>query len=270
MKANRHEEILEECLSALLEGRRSIRESLSLYPALAEQLEPLLRIAAEITEGYKRQSPPAGLLDESRQRFLAAASTRNRARSPSRELGSPKPAVAGLWRIRRWWLLGGAAAVVIGVAVLAGASQFSRDAGNSSAPVITLRTLTTSHDQLREAATRGGNVSPETIRELTETTTRLALQIEDPSSVNGLEAAIQEQFVLLSSIEQEAPQPEVQEALGLTEQLASLWGFDLPGLTPDAGTTTAPSTPAPTRSPAETATAPATPVPSEEAPSPAD
>ena len=41
------EEILEECLSAYLEGRRGIDESLSLYPSLADELEPLLRTAAQ-------------------------------------------------------------------------------------------------------------------------------------------------------------------------------------------------------------------------------
>ncbi len=43
MRTRRLEEIFEECLSAYLEGERAIGESLSLYPDMAGELEPLLR-----------------------------------------------------------------------------------------------------------------------------------------------------------------------------------------------------------------------------------
>ena len=79
MGRRRLEEILEECLSAHLEGRRSVEESLSLYPSLARELEPLLRTAAEMVEGLGGGQPRWLVLEESRQRFLAAAAARRRA-----------------------------------------------------------------------------------------------------------------------------------------------------------------------------------------------
>ncbi len=59
MRRGQFEEILEECLSALLEGRRSIEESLSLYPAWRARLEPLLRAADEIAAGLDETPPPS-------------------------------------------------------------------------------------------------------------------------------------------------------------------------------------------------------------------
>ena len=83
------DEIFEECLSALLEGRRSVEESLSLYPSLAAELEPLLRTAAEIAPAFEYR-PPAAVQEEARQRFLVAArARRERARAASTKGRSP-------------------------------------------------------------------------------------------------------------------------------------------------------------------------------------
>ena len=96
MKARRFEEVLEECLAAQLEGRRTIEESLSLYPSLASELEPLLRAAAVLTDTFERSSPPWYLLERGRDRFLIAAANRARARwrfsAPGKPAGLPAAA----------------------------------------------------------------------------------------------------------------------------------------------------------------------------------
>src|SRR4030065_2077889 len=73
------EDIFEECLSALLEGRRSIEESLSLYPAWRGRLEPLLRAAEEIAGGLG-VSPPPHTRERGLPRFLDSARARRRLR----------------------------------------------------------------------------------------------------------------------------------------------------------------------------------------------
>jgi hypothetical protein len=116
LRARRHEEIFEECLSALLENRRSIDESLSLYPSLADHLEPLLRAALEVSNSLEFPLPPAEFEEESRRRFLALASTRTRERALM-----PLPAVGtALWPRPSWVVLIGAVALAVGVGAIVG------------------------------------------------------------------------------------------------------------------------------------------------------
>src|SRR3972149_7199183 len=89
MKAREFESIFEECLSAHLEGRRSLGESLSLYPSLADELEPLLRTATEVADTLGYYGPSREFQEEVRQRFLAAAAARRRERLGAGGGGGP-------------------------------------------------------------------------------------------------------------------------------------------------------------------------------------
>ena len=81
MRAGRLEQVLEESISAYQDGRRSVAESLALYPDLASRLAPLLRTAAALSDNFDACSPPIYLTDRVRDRFLQAASDRVRARA---------------------------------------------------------------------------------------------------------------------------------------------------------------------------------------------
>ena len=112
MGRSEFEEIFEECLSALLEGRRSIEESLSLYPAWRGRLEPLLRAAEEIAAGLNEApSPPPHVKERGLQRFLEAARMRRRLQ----RILSVQAERTPWWR---WASAGLAAMVVIGVLAL--------------------------------------------------------------------------------------------------------------------------------------------------------
>src|SRR3970040_2297709 len=73
------EDIFEECLSALLEGRRSIEQSLSLYPAWRARREPRRRPAEEVSAGLD-ETPPLYVKERGLQRFLDSARARRRLR----------------------------------------------------------------------------------------------------------------------------------------------------------------------------------------------
>src|SRR2546427_7769990 len=118
MRKRKFEAVLEECLQAQLESRRTLEESLSLYPSLATQLEPLLRAAAQIEEAFQSSAASPHAEDQIRLRFLAAASDRNRARALTDRIKSPH--TLGPWSLRRWSVLGAAAAVGAALAVMAG------------------------------------------------------------------------------------------------------------------------------------------------------
>ena len=111
MRASRQDEVFEDCLSALLEGRRSIDESLSLYPGLADQLGPLLETAAHVSQDLRQQPLPQGHVREQiRRRLIARASSHQR-----RSASIP-------WLDRRWAFLGSALLVAIGSLMLIAAS----------------------------------------------------------------------------------------------------------------------------------------------------
>lgn len=67
----RFEDILDECIASVTEGRRTVEECLTLYPQWAARLEPLLRLGAEVHDVYAAQ-PTATHQAEARGRFLAA------------------------------------------------------------------------------------------------------------------------------------------------------------------------------------------------------
>ncbi len=119
MGRSEFEEIFEECLSALLEGRRSIEESLSLYPAWRGRLEPLLKAAEEIAAGLN-EAPPPHVKERGLQRFLEAARMRRRLQRILSIQAERMP----WWR---WASAGLAAAVVIGVLALMSVTLMAED-----------------------------------------------------------------------------------------------------------------------------------------------
>lgn len=119
MGRSEFEEIFEECLSALLEGRRSIEESLSLYPAWRGRLEPLLRAAEEIAAGLN-EVPPPHVKERGLQRFLEAARLRRRLQRILSFQAERK-------RWWRWAYAGLAATVVIGVLALMSVTLMAED-----------------------------------------------------------------------------------------------------------------------------------------------
>jgi hypothetical protein len=70
------EEILAKCLEAVAQGQLTVEDCLSLYPDLADRLEPELRLALGLRRAYLAQAPSAQFQAGARQRFLSAARTR--------------------------------------------------------------------------------------------------------------------------------------------------------------------------------------------------
>ena len=119
MRRGEFEDILEECLSALLEGRRDIKESLSLYPAWSRQLEPLLKTAQEIAAGLD-QTPSGYAKERGLHRILEAA----RAKRRLRQLIPYQPKAAP-WS--RWAPAAAAAVAAIGALSFMSATLFAED-----------------------------------------------------------------------------------------------------------------------------------------------
>src|SRR3972149_11170563 len=119
MGRGQFDDIFEECLWALVEGRRRMEESLPLYPAWRGRLEPLLRAAEEISVGLET-TPPLYVKERGLQAFLDAARARRRLRQIL-----PPPAVATPWW--RWASTGLAAVAVIGVLAFMSATLMADD-----------------------------------------------------------------------------------------------------------------------------------------------
>jgi hypothetical protein len=276
MKVSRLEEVLEECLSAYLDGRRTIEESLSLYPDVRRELEPLLRTAVELAEAYADPRPPPGRLERGRQEFLNSASVRRRARDLTQDVKfSRRLARAALGRPQTGLIVASVltfAAVATAVTAFdSSSSDKQMQAGFVPPPVNpAIRDLRQTQDLLRDQLTNRvlgeQDVSPEFFREIAERTRELEIQIGEFDSLDEqsrweLKRAIGNQARRLRQIVDSQPPtdvaPAAYHALGLTEQLADEWGVDLPE-TPVASVPASPSvlptqapTPAATPSPGE-------------------
>ena len=68
----RFEDHLNECLTALLNGERTVEECLALYPEEAPRLEPLLRTGLSL-KGALRVEPRAAFAEAARERLLEAS-----------------------------------------------------------------------------------------------------------------------------------------------------------------------------------------------------
>ena len=280
MKARRLDEVLDECLSAYLEGRRSLDESLSLYPSLREELEPLLRTAIEVADTFGESSAPDHIEDRVRQEFLTSASVRQRAKLLTYDLNFAQRVGQMAGRKKRLLILA-AFAVGLGVAgTLAVKSDISSESARRETAPVAASPLSPAVGDLRDAqqqlwrrANQGVDVSPEMIRALSRTTTVLDSQVSDFSALDSearleLERAIADQYLLLHLIAntQSAPTaPEARRALGVTQQVARSWGIDLPQVPPAAQAS--PASPAYASAPSQPPSATASPSPDNETPS---
>lgn len=224
MRERKLEEILEECLAAYLEGRRTIDESLSLYPSLADRLEPILRTAATVSDSFAPVSPPTDAMEQGRRRFLARAAERRRHTVPSASDGLA-------WR--RLTLLAGAgvltAASLFAVAALAGRGsdenrltvQF-RLATPAPSQDAAVRTLRTRIDALAAQASAGRAIETRDLWSLT----MLAARVGDPSLLDDesrreMEADLQ---ALVQSVDEPSGGPDsvAQGVASLSEEMARL------------------------------------------------
>lgn len=275
MKARRFEEVLEECLAAQLEGRRTIEESLSLYPSLASELEPLLRAAAVLTDTFERSSPPWYLLERGRDRFLIAAANRARARALTTRTVFGRRSQP--WGLRLWGAVGSAAAatvvaVAVGVVALLSAGETGGPAGSGiqstgSAPaVLDLTPVQQAHQHLKEAAALGQGATPSDLAVLRDALERWSSV--DPGTLSDetrqqLEQTLQEQIEILTTLSSEplaTTEPdEIMFVLGSTKDVAEKLGLAIPTFSPVATPTPAPAEP--TAPPAETPAPTLPPVP---------
>ncbi|MDO8612390.1 MAG: hypothetical protein Q7R32_06155 [Dehalococcoidia bacterium] len=268
MGRGQFEDIFEECLSALLEGRRSIEESLSLYPAWRGRLEPLLRAAEEIAGGLDATPSPYAK-ERGLQRFLDSA----RARRRLRQMLAPQAVATPWWR---WASTGLAAVVAIGGLAFMSATLMADDGqalGESvsvsvrpytprsvePAPPASEQTpLQRVQEQvaaLEESVRQGQPVGDGQLEELQKANNELAADLGGPGEMALVErvAAVSiasKQYGLLQKLQE---QPAGHSALAVQESLEAAAGvLEMLGttVTPPAGT----PTPEPTASP--------TPVPS--------
>jgi hypothetical protein len=275
----RFEEILEECLSAQLEGRRSVEDSLSLYPSVAPDLEPLLRTAANISYAYEGLNPPAYLLERGRLRFVGAASERRRAREIARGVwGFGRTRMP--WNIRHWGMLGSGVAAACAL-VLIGAVLFMSGGSNGGGPAVQGPTpapqftanLKELVDQLNHVKLKAlqGTVTSEDIKALQRATEALADSGQPPDD-NAREAAEQvlnDQYATAFELIQSASPEQAgdyQEVLSVTQKAANTLDVDLSTPTPvatDEPAATGTPVETPTDTPTPTGQATETPAPTE-------
>src|SRR3990172_5115356 len=228
------EDIFEECLSALQEGRRSIEESLSLYPAWRGRLEPLLRAAEEASAALDA-TPPLNVKERGLQRFLDAA----RARRCLRQMLSPQAVAAPWWR---WASSGLAAVVVIGVLAFMSATLMADEGqklGESASVSVrpyashsagtppaqpeqtSLQRVQEQVAALEESVRQGQPVGDGQLEELQEANNDLAADLGGPGEMALVErvAAVSiasKQFELFQKLQE---QPAGPSALALQESL---------------------------------------------------
>ena len=275
MRANRLEEVLEECVSAYLEGRRSVEDSLGLYPSLSNELAPLLRIAVGIADSFQGYSPPSYVRISVRQRFLAEVATRASARALRQRLSAPR---AVTWQRGHWGFLAAAAAVAIAVVVVGsaaiglnggGSDSLVREGTPTTAPITpVVSNLRKQIDQIKLRASQGQPIDMDEIQRLSDDTRSLSeIGALTETDRQELEKTIQDQYTLLHTLATTQPAPAqtevVRNALGVTETTAGRLGIKLPVITPGPTATPGGPTVAPTGTPeAPTPTPAATPEPS--------
>src|SRR3990172_5895706 len=269
------EEIFEECLSALLEGRRSIEQSLSLYPAWRGRLEPLLRAAEEVSAGLDA-TPLPYVKERGLQRFLDSA----RARRRLRQMLSPQAVAAPWWR---WASTGLAAVVVIGGLALMSATLMVDDgqklgesasvsvrpytprSADTSPPASEQTPLQRVQEQvaaLEQSVRQGQPVGDGQLEELQAANDDLVADLSGPGEMALVErvAAVSitsKQYELLQKLQEQpaghsalAVQVSLETAAGMLEMLGTT-------VTPPAATPTPEPTasPTPVSSPQPSATA---------------
>jgi len=286
MNARRLEEIFEECVTAYLEGRRSIQESLQLYPAFAAELAPLLHTAVQFNDSFSKITPPARVQERVRQRFLADARARRQVRSLTRGQGRAG-FFAGLWQQHRLGFAAAAGAVAVLVVAVGSAAMLS-NGGNGSTSVgnlpitpatqrATPLTVTNIRTQTSNIRDRGDAVQSSDIARLVSATNDLGNADPDEvqNSLGDVEDALREADSVLNQIatSQPAVAIQVQQAKDTLRDVASELGIDLDATptpvptaspVPTGETPTPEPTPQPTPEPTDPPTPEPTPAPTEE------
>jgi hypothetical protein len=243
MSERRLEEVLEECLSAYLDGRRTIEQSLSLYPSLRDQLEPLLRTAIGVAEAFRDPSAAPSTVERGRERFFDSAATRHRAGRLTEGHGLSRRVARVTWGRAHLALLA-AASLVTFVTVAAATTVLAPSSSDGPRAHFIPATvgpavgdLRQAQEELRIETMDGGAVNPDSLRRLTQETAALQSQVDEFSALDApsqlaLERALGYQYLLLHLIVDAQPHaaalPEATEALTLTQRLATRWGVDLP------------------------------------------
>lgn len=285
----RFEEILEECLTAQLEGRRSVEQSLSQYPSMAPALEPLLRTAAGVSYAFEALDPPPYLQERGRLRFLTAASERRRAREIASGVRGFERSRSS-WNFRHWGLLGSGAAAVFAIlaaggVLLAGGGGSDgggQVVGNKSTPtaaapasddfVANFNDFTDTLNRLKQTVLADGRIAPEDIAALRDATSRLAQSGQPPyDDRQAVEDALIQQVDVLTGLSDDGY--AVQDILSVITKAANDWDIpifaatstptDQPvdTATPTPGTPEATDAPTPTGAPTDTPAPTAEPTP---------
>ena len=270
-------EILEECIEAGIAGRRSLDESLALYPAQAEELEPLLRTALSVFDSFQSYTPPAAVEQRIRSRFLADAAARRNLRHLEGSF-EKRGWLSGLFRKP---VFGGfAAAAAVAVAVLAitvggidlgGSEKGGTSVNDPSSPAVVFN-LGYQIDSITQHLESGGQLQSADLAAISALFDQLAgaSPEELQESAVELEAILPNTLDILASASDGSPVAAVDQAViaaidTAARDLAGVLGFDLrdPIAVGDA-------TPAPTDPSAEPTDAPVEPtdVPAEPSPAP--
>lgn len=284
-------EVLNECVTAILEGRRTIDDCLSLYPALAPDLEPLLRTAIDLNDTFEALSPSWNVQERIRLRVLTAHQARIRSRKLVSGIDATRP---GPWRTRHWSLLGVAAAALVGAVILTSVVVSGGDGGNDttvgnpSPPVVEVeRGVLDWVQTVRQARTifETQGYSRDYMEAIWRSATELSEQSADPAAVEAadeqtrltVQDTISEVEEMLGTLPPDEPLQGEDQALvrnieNKNRELAEQWGVlptetpeadETPGATPSASPapTTPPSSPTPPQ-PTPTPTTAPTPTPS--------
>lgn len=271
MREGKLREIFEECLTAVLDGRRTVEDCLSLYPSIASELEPLLRTSVEVSDAYQSQTPPWHVQERIRHRVLAAA----QARARSRALVSGINLAPKSWGARHWSGLGSAAAAavaavaVVSVVLLSGGGDGAQLV--QSPPPVTVEVVADLRQDVadaRQALQSEGRVDPSQIERLAASLESLATEYPDFATFDALpletQLAAKETLAevpeLFTEIVIDDPiAPELQGLRDLLDQAKIVlngWGEPVP-VTPVPSAEPEPQpepteTPAPTEEPSDT------------------
>jgi hypothetical protein len=272
VKRRQFEEILDECISAYLSGRRSVADSLSLYPSIARELEPLLRAAADTADTLQELKPPPQVQERIRQRIIQAANDRAAARALTRDIEGfgPPPPRRSMWVIALPAVAATVAAVAVGATLLLRDSSDGTDGGSVDV-VVNQRPEFNSNleearrrlDALQIKAGRGEEVTSADLETLVGATLKLAEA--DAGELPAVEQArveemIEDQLDLLDQLDEDVgDSDEIEDAVAATVSVAVALGVPIPVDSQDASpTATTRATPvasaSPSSSPAPSAT----------------
>ncbi len=266
-------EILEECIEAGIAGRRSLEESLALYPAQAEELEPLLRTALSVSDSFQSYTPPAAVEQRIRSRFLADAAARRNLRHLEGSF-ERRGWLAGLFRKPVFGGFAAAAAVAVAVVAITvgGVDLGGSEKDGSPVGATVVFNLGNRVDSINEHLESGGQVQNSDVAELSALLAQLkaASPEELQASAAELETTLSGTLAILQDGSGIVPDdPAVVDAVTATRDIAAANDVDLPGpietptpTDPPVEPTDVPAEPTPAPSGGDTTTAPtATPPP---------